>query len=73
MKWKFQNGVCAICNQININGRKLSVDHNHKTGKFRGLLCLKCNLAIGYLQEDVSLFEKSIEYLKKYQEASCEE
>src|SRR4030042_4253907 len=33
-----QNGVCKICGKINLNGKRLAVDHNHKTGKIRGLL-----------------------------------
>lgn len=41
-----QNGVCAICGRIP-TGRSLHVDHNHKTGEVRGLLCHSCNFAIG--------------------------
>ena len=46
-----QNGVCAICKKENSNGIKLSVDHNHKTGKVRGLLCQRCNFVIGEISD----------------------
>jgi hypothetical protein len=58
-----QGGKCAICGCVP-NGKRLSVDHDHKTGKVRKLLCNSCNLALGLLKDDVSLFEKAIEYLK---------
>jgi len=64
-----QGGVCAICGNkeiIKINGKvkSLSIDHNHITGEIRGLLCHYCNVAIGILKEDISIFQKCIEYLK---------
>lgn len=63
-----QNGVCAICGGINKNGRKLAVDHNHVTNAVRGLLCIKCNMGIGCLQDDPSILQASIEYLGQYTE-----
>lgn len=45
-----QDGVCAICGGLNDHGRRLCVDHNHKTGKIRGLLCANCNLRISVLE-----------------------
>ena len=66
-----QNGLCAICNQpetaINQYGKvPLSIDHNHITGKVRGLLCFRCNAAIGGLRVDEfgkDLLLKTIDYL----------
>lgn len=49
-----QNGVCAICKELCSTGRRLSVDHDHSTGRIRGLLCKRCNLFLGVL-EDVDL------------------
>ncbi len=63
-----QNGVCMTCgkpettkNQWGI--RRLSVDHDHKTGKVRGLLCTCCNRLIGLARDDVSTLKRIIEYL----------
>ena len=58
-----QNGCCAICHS-SAEGRRLVVDHDHKTGKIRGLLCLGCNVGIGHLRDDVTILESAINYLK---------
>ena len=57
-----QNGVCAICSRKPKGN--LHIDHDHKTNEIRGLLCGKCNRAIGLLNDDISLFTKAINYLK---------
>jgi hypothetical protein len=59
-----QGHVCAICHGINASGRKLAVDHCHKTGAVRGLLCSKCNSALGYLNDDPQHVAAALEYLK---------
>ncbi len=62
-----QNGVCAICG--NAPGDRhfgiLTVDHDHKTGKVRGLLYNECNVGLGRFKEDVALLGRAIEYLKQ--------
>ena len=68
-----QNNKCAICGNEEKNTFKgnvvyLSVDHNHKTDKIRELLCKDCNVSLGNLNEDISLFYKCIKYLKQHQE-----
>lgn len=66
-----QGGVCAICKQpettkSNTGGDKnLSVDHCHKTGKIRGLLCHHCNTGIGKFNDNVDLLEAAIKYIKE--------
>jgi hypothetical protein len=60
-----QNSLCAICNQNCITGRKLAVDHNHKTEKVRGLLCFKCNRAIGLFNDEPFLVKNAYNYLLK--------
>ena len=50
--FELQNGVCAICGQVDITGRRLAVDHNHSTGEVRGLLCTKCNVRVGVLENE---------------------
>jgi len=59
-----QNGSCAICNNVCVTGRRLAVDHDHTTNKVRGLLCGKCNMAIGLMRDDIYLLKKSIIYLQ---------
>ena len=58
-----QNGVCAICNEQATDGRRLAVDHDHKTGKIRGLLCMNCNVGIGNLQDDITILRNAVDYL----------
>lgn len=71
MMIKMQNGLCAICEELETakhqNGivKQLSVDHNHKSGKIRGLLCHRCNLSIGLLKEDRKIFINALKYLEK--------
>lgn len=59
-----KHSVCAICGKK--PSKPLCIDHNHATHKVRGLLCKNCNFGIGYLKEDVSIFQKAIEYLIKH-------
>lgn len=56
-----QGGKCAICGQP----RRLMVDHCHTSGRVRGLLCAKCNTAIGYLGEDPGVMANAINYIKE--------
>lgn len=63
-----QNGVCAICGQpenraYNGNAINLAVDHCHKTGKVRGLLCSRCNQALGNFQDSSKILAKALNYL----------
>jgi hypothetical protein len=67
-----QNGVCAICKQPEIVKRlgklkALAVDHSHKTDKNRGLLCQRCNIAIGLLQDSPELLITAAQYLKSFE------
>ena len=57
-----QNGVCAICREP---GLYLCVDHDHKTGRVRALLCIRCNVAIGYLRESPLLARAAATYLEQ--------
>src|SRR6266567_3377847 len=57
-----QKGLCAICQGVE-EGRMLSVDHDHETGKVRGLLCGSCNRALGLFKEDPELLDIAKEYV----------
>lgn len=54
---------CKISKSLEEFHKKLSVDHCHKTGKVRGLLCSNCNTAIGLLKEDINVLKNAINYL----------
>ena len=60
-----QDGVCKICGGINPNGVRLAVDHNHDTGEIRGLLCSRCNLRIGWIENNLSVIGKMLNYLSE--------
>lgn len=57
-----QGGVCVICKQPQLH-KRLAVDHNHKTGKVRGLLCFSCNSIVGHLEKNPGLIINFIRYL----------
>lgn len=61
--YESQNGVCAICGKEEKRGRMLSVDHDHKSKKVRGLLCDNCNLFLGRFEKRLPLLRKTFEYL----------
>jgi len=63
-----QNYQCLICS-LNIKDN-YHIDHCHLTCKVRGILCQKCNQAIGLLQENESLFFKAAEYIKEHNATS---
>jgi hypothetical protein len=68
-----QGGLCAICRRPErANGsngerpRQLSIDHDHVTGKVRGLLCQKCNIAIGQLDDNPERLDAAAAYLRQH-------
>lgn len=67
-----QKGLCLICTEPETakfkDGRikRLSVDHDHKTGKVRGLLCNPCNRGIGYLRDSLPIIKGALNYLETY-------
>ncbi len=60
------NNSCGICgiHQSELE-KSLCVDHCHKTGKIRGLLCNCCNMVLGKFEDDLQMFQKAIDYLKQ--------
>lgn len=67
-----QGGGCAICKTTDWPGKgnKPHVDHCHKTGKIRGLLCSRCNVGVGYFEDSQERLQAAVEYLNKQSTAS---
>ena len=58
---KKQKGKCLICEKT--SKRTLHIDHDHKTGKIRGLLCFRCNYGLGYFKDNLKIFKNIVKYL----------
>lgn len=67
-----QNYVCGICFKKQVAGKNLNgtlaVDHDHKTGKIRGLLCQKCNTALGMFNDEIELFNNAIKWIQTHEQ-----
>lgn len=61
--YEFQGERCYICRRANGATRRLSVDHDHRTGFVRGLLCRPCNTMLGHARDETSFFGRAIVYL----------
>lgn len=60
-----QGGVCALCLRANGASKRLAVDHDHRTGEARGLLCGPCNRGVlGHAHDDPEFFRRCIAYLE---------
>lgn len=62
------NNCCAICESPapkKSRKKRLNIDHDHKSGKVRGLLCDKCNQALGLFKDDLKLIKKATSYLAR--------
>jgi hypothetical protein len=65
--FKAQGGCCAICgtHQSELKA-PLYIDHCHKSGDVRGLLCSACNSGLGHLKDDTGVMLKAVDYLQNY-------
>lgn len=70
-KLKEQGHKCFLCgkDELDLKG-KLHVDHDHITGKVRGLLCINCNTGLGHFKDNIELLSKAIGYLEKHKQTN---
>lgn len=61
-----QGGGCAICGREPRPESSLHLDHDHESGALRGILCFRCNNALGDFDDDVSLLRAAVGYLESY-------
>jgi hypothetical protein len=59
-----QGNVCAICSRP-FGSKGSQIDHDHITGKVRGLLCISCNMSLGGFRDNIELLSKAIDYLNR--------
>lgn len=65
-----QKGCCSSCSRIFDEQWKPNVDHDHKTGKVRALLCVNCNTILGHAHDDIDHLNKCIRFLEVHQRSS---
>ncbi len=58
-----QNGLCAICGE---EMKTVNVDHDHRDGRVRGLLCKNCNMGLGHFFDSIALLASAIKFLGRY-------
>lgn len=61
-----QGFKCGACSAVDPGATDWCLDHDHKTGKVRGILCRSCNLALGHAKDDPAVLLLLIQYLEKY-------
>lgn len=66
MRKLLENKRCAICNSLFSKTKHKHIDHCHKTGKVRGLLCSNCNHALGKMRDDPILLRNAANYLEEH-------
>ena len=62
-----QDNKCAICSTDKPdNNGSFNVDHDHATGKVRGILCAQCNFMLGHAKDNIKLLQNAIAYLERH-------
>ena len=69
--WLRQGGKCPVCDKMELDGKLLHIDHDHKTGRIRGLLCGPCNRFIGLAKENIHTLHGAVDYLERQSRTNC--
>lgn len=64
--WRLQEGCCLICSRPLSQGKLTHVDHDHKTGEVRGLLCGNCNQGLGNFRDNPQFLRSAADYLELF-------
>jgi len=72
-----QDGACRICGltekaHVEQYGCKLAIDHDHKDGSVRGLLCSRCNRGLGLFGDDPTLLIRAADYISRHKKSNSE-
>ena len=67
LMWESQLGKCSCCGDPLRTGKQSAVDHCHKTGAVRGLLCSRCNLGLGCFLDSASRLSRAAAYLTRFE------
>lgn len=59
-------GTCECCSASGVDRRLMHIDHDHRTGKIRSVLCNKCNVALGLVNDSIGHLQKLIAYLDRH-------
>lgn len=65
--FNIQGGACAICKTTTFK-KMLAVDHDHATGKNRGLLCVRCNVGLGYFMDNEDVLHAAADYVSVFKQ-----
>lgn len=60
-----QDGCCAIC-AASLDGGRTHVDHDHRSGVVRGILCMACNIGLGHFRDNLNFVTQALAYLSRH-------
>jgi hypothetical protein len=64
---KAQDNKCALCRSELTAGKRVHIDHCHRTKAIRGILCARCNTGLGKLGDDIEGIRRALEYLERFE------
>ena len=62
-----QGYICAICDKLLLDDKNTHIDHDHKTGRVRAILCTNCNIGLGMFKDDPAVLKRAVGYVHTYE------